>query len=121
MVKVTFKPWEEIVIHEVTKFKSVEEFIEQKVAGFPKGVPIEPMLWAKGILFLRAPFPPTSDVIKEQLHGVIHYSSVEYTVMEKYEKSITQGDITIAIADVSNNEAFSELIEAVKNQEKKSS
>jgi hypothetical protein len=79
------------------------------------------MLWANGILFLRAPFPPTSDVIKEQLRGIIHYSSVEYTLMDKYEKSITQGDVTIPIADVSNSEAFTDLVEALKKLENKSS
>jgi hypothetical protein len=119
MVTITFKSWEEIVVHEVTRHESLRKFLEQKVVGIPKGIPIDPLLWTDGLLFVRVPMPPTSDVIKEQLRGIIHFQAVEYVPMNKYKKSITQNDVTIPIVDVSNMESFKDLVKAIKKREGK--
>jgi hypothetical protein len=119
MVKITFKSWKEVVVHEVIKYESLEAFIEQKIIGVPKGVPIEPFLWANGLLFIRVPMPPTSDIIKEQLRGIIHLSVVEYAHMAKYEKSITQSEVTIPIINVCGTRALRDMAKAIKRQENK--
>lgn len=114
MVKVTFRSWKEVVIHEAIENESLSEFIEQKISGIPKGLPIEPMVWANGLLFVRNPMPPTADVIREQLRGIIHYSAVEYVRMDKYEKAITHNGVTVPIINVTKTEALRDVAKALK-------
>lgn len=117
MVKVTFMPWKEIVIHEVIRYESLEKFIEQKITGLPKGIHLEPLLWTEGIVFSRSVMPPGPDVIKEQLQGIIHYQSLEYAPMEKYEASVsTQDGMVIPIVDATRTEALRAVAAALKKQ-----
>lgn len=114
MVKVTFRPWKEIVVHETVKYDSLEKFIELKTTGLPKGIPIEPLLWADGVLFTRVLMGSTADVVKDMLQGTLHFLSVEYVPMQKYQKSITHGETTLNIIDVTKTEPFRDMVKALK-------
>jgi len=115
MVKVTFMPWTEIVIHEVIGYESPEALIEQRIAGVPKGIPIGPLFWINGIVFTKAVMPATADVIREQMKGIVHYQSIEYAPMEKFVNSVTtQSGIAIPIIDVSRTEALRDVVAALK-------
>jgi hypothetical protein len=118
MVKVTIRPWEEIVIHEVIKYDSVGKFIKQKTAGLPKGVSFEALLWSDGIVFRKVIMPSTADVIKEQLAGTIHYQSIEYAPMKKYKSNYTTKDgKLVTIIDVTRTEALRDVVAALKKYE----
>jgi hypothetical protein len=80
MVKFTYKPWSEIVIHEIIERKPEDLFasiIRQAVATSGAGT-ILSVNWVEGVVFLESPFTENEDVVKEKLAGIVHYSSVEF-------------------------------------------
>jgi hypothetical protein len=115
MTKITFKPWEEIVIHETIK-RELKDLVRLKTLYFKKGQISEVFLWAEGVVFLRTPMPPSDDVIRDQLKGVIHYSSVEFAKMPKYKSAIMSEGVTVPIVDVSDTPALREVAKELKKQ-----
>lgn len=112
MVKVTFKPWQEIVIHEAVEYK-LEDLIKNRTLDFPKP---QPLLWAEGIIFNRIVMPSTEDVIRDQLQGIIHYSAVEWAIMPKFENMLKSDGTTISIIDVSNNPNLRDVAKGLKQK-----
>ena len=122
MVKVTFKPWDEIIIHEAIQH-SIDDLVKLFSVGVPLGGLGQPLLWANGIAFNHAGMPPTEDVIKEQLEGKVHWSSVRFAPMPQYKDSIIikETNVRIPIIDVSNNPILKTAAEWMSQQLLKSS
>lgn len=124
MVKVTIKPWQEIIIHEVIQH-DIKNLLKIRGLGYQVRELAQPLMWAEGIVFSRAPMPQTVDVIKEQLQGIVHFSSFEFAVMPKYQSELKWEGVSIPVIDVSNTEALrgvakevSKLIVKPKKQKK---
>jgi hypothetical protein len=114
-VKVTFKPWEEIIIHESIQY-NLGDFVKQCSIGVQPGGLANPLQWAEGVVFRPSIMPPTDEVVKEQLQGRIHYNAVEWALMPKYQQVIMIGDINakIPIINVSANAILCEVAKALK-------
>ncbi|MCJ7767289.1 hypothetical protein MUP79_02725, partial [Candidatus Bathyarchaeota archaeon] len=87
-----------------------------KTLGFKARQIAEVFLWAEGVVFVRTAMPPTDDVVRDQLKGVIHYSSVEYAKMPKHRKVIVSEGITIPVVDVSDTSTLRDVARALKKQ-----
>ena len=57
--------------------------------------------------------PPTDEVIKLQLEGIVHWSSLEFAFMPTYQTPITVEGTVIAIVDVSSNKILSDLTNSI--------
>ena len=106
--------WKRIVIHEIIKYDDLEKLFKMRIAGVPHGGIIKPLLWADGVVFDRAPMPSTEEVIEKQLEGVIHWSSLEFAFMPKYENSVKVDGSILLILDVSSNKIFLEMADYLK-------
>ena len=115
MTKITFKPWEEIVIHETIK-RNLKDLVRLRTLYLKRGQISEFLLWTEGVVFLRTSVPPSDDVIRDQLKGIIHYSSVEFAKMPTYRKAIAFEGITVPIVDVSDTPALREVAKELKKQ-----
>lgn len=115
MTKITFQPWAEIIVHETIK-RDLKDLVKLKTLYFKTGQITEVFLWAEGVVFVRTPMPPTDDVVRDQLKGVIHYSSVEYAKMPKYRKTIVSGGITVPVVDVSETRALRDVARELKKR-----
>jgi hypothetical protein len=115
MVKVTFKPWEEVVIHENIQY-NYEDFIKLCSIGVQPGGLAPPLRWAEGIVFRVGAMPPTDGVTKEMLEGRVHWSSVEWAIMPKYQQVIMISDINakIPIINVSSTAILCDVAKALK-------
>lgn len=119
-MKVTFKPWEEIVIHETIRY-SQEDLVKLCSIGAQPGSLTNPLQWAEGVVFRAIPMRPTHDVVKEMLASKVHWESVDWALMPKYQQVILIGDINarIPIINVSSTamlcDAAKALKESVKN------
>ncbi len=115
MVKVTFKPWEEVVIHENIRY-SLEDFVKLCSIGVQPGGLANPLQWAEGVVFRAMPMPPTEDVVKEMLVGKIHWNAVEWALMPKYQQVIMIGDINakIPIINVSATAILCDIVKALQ-------
>ena len=117
MVKVTYAPWEEIIIHELIQY-SLEDLVNLCSLGTPPGGLARNLLWAEGIAFIHNLMPSTPGVIKEQLQSKVHWSSVEFASMPKFTDHILikQTNVHVPIINVSNNLVLKTVAEWLKSQ-----
>jgi len=114
MVEFEHQPWKKIIVHEVVKYP-IEFFITQHSLGVePRGIGGS-LNWADGVVFDIGHFRDTDDVIREKLEGKLHYSSVIYGLLEKYQSEFeVAGNIRIPVIDVSHNKIFKEMATWIK-------
>ena len=115
MVKVTIRPWEEVIIHE-TIYYDLQDLIKLASMGIQPGGLAAPLHWAGGVLFRFSAMPPTDDVIKEQLVSKVHWSAVEWALMPEYKKVILITDINakIPVIDATSNTILSEVAKSLR-------
>ena len=120
MVKVTIKPWEEVIIHESVQL-SYEDLIKRSSLGVQPGGLSPPLRWAEGILFANEGMPPTDEIVREQLQGKIHWSAVTWALMPQYKNVIPILDISakIPVINVSETNILCEVAKALKETIKK--
>jgi hypothetical protein len=117
-LEIIVEPWNQLVIHEVLELK-FEDWITQIIAGARSaGGGIPTIFWAGGVSFHFATFPDTDAIVQEKLKGRIHYSSVTFSIKEKFEKQIIREGGAVNFTDVSHNETFSKLTEKLKTLSK---
>ncbi len=117
MVKITYAPAEELVVHEILPV-SKADILRERVT--PAG--IMPLYWCNGILFSFSSLPMTDDASKEYLKGRIHWLEVHYTELEQYSPILTldeeeyKGKINVRVIDTSISELHRELTKWLKKQ-----
>ncbi|MFI5412866.1 MAG: hypothetical protein ACHQX1_03160 [Candidatus Micrarchaeales archaeon] len=87
MVKITYSPINEVVIHEVIKVDR-DDLLRGRIT--PAGN--MPLYWCNGILFTFNSMPMTKDLVKDYLKGVIHWMEVHYSEMKNYEPIVELND-----------------------------
>jgi hypothetical protein len=117
LAKITFKPWEEIVIHESIAY-SLLDLIKLCSIGVQPGGLAKPLRWAEGVAFRFLSMPSTDDVGRELLQGKVHWNAVEWALMPKYEGVIQIKEINakIPVIDVSTTDILCEVAKALKKQ-----
>ena len=117
-MEISVEPWEKLVIHEVIEYR-FEDWVKQiAFSTRTSGGGIPTMQWTDGIVFSPANFPTTNATIKEQLKGILHWSSVSFAIKDKFEKQIVSDNATINLVDVSVNEIFKKLASELKMRSK---
>ena len=117
-MEIIIEPWKQLVIHEVLELR-FEDWITQIIASARSaGGGIPTIFWAGGVSFHFATFPDTEAIVQEKLKGRIHYSSVTFSLKEKFDKQIIREGGAVNFTDVSHNEIFSNLTEKLRSQSK---
>ena len=120
MVKITFSPATELVIHEVVEMPKDDLLLERIT---PAGN--MPLYWCNGILFSFSSLPMTDDVVQEYLKGKIHWLEVHFTHMEKYVPVIScespeyKSTMNVRIIDTSTSLLHREFTSWLKDNAKK--
>lgn len=117
MVKVTFKSMKEIVIHEAIEHE-LRDFVKIRLAGLGKEAVASPFLWAEGVVFSRSAPPPTEEVVRQGLEGVIHFASVGWALMPKYRRYLKFGGATVPVINASDNPNLRDVAKALKRKRK---
>ena len=120
MVKITFQPMEEIIIHDSTQHTK-DELIRLQSMGVPSGGLTLPLNWAEGVVFIHGYLPVTEEVVRENLKGKFHWGFVLWALMPKYQEviRIKQTNVKIPINNVSANKNLSEVAKSLKKKAKK--
>ena len=117
MVKIIFKPFEEIIIHEIVKLET-DEMIERQALNVQRGK-AQPLYWSGRILFFFIGMERTEDVVSEQLQNKVHWANLTFTKLDQYQSTITsKGNIPITVFNVSNNKLLSQVTKWLHKQEK---
>ena len=114
MVEFEYQPWKKIVIHEIVEFPS-DYFLNNAAMSAPEGGRSAPLKWANGVIFVHQTLPPTEDIIKEQIKGTIHWSSLHFARMRRYQNEIKRArSVTVPITDLSEHGIFGAMAEWLK-------
>ena len=107
MVTVRHEPRNEIIIHEISPYDSVADFVSNLVVGLP-GPNFPPIQWAEGVLMNFNALPFTDTVSKEIIEGKLHWDHVACALMEEFRENvdIPNRGMTIPIINVERNETF---------------
>ena len=118
MVKVTFKPLKEIVVHEALEH-DLKDLVKNRILGLRRETVAHPLVWSEGIVISRTGTPPTEDVVKEMLEGFVHFQAVERASMPEYKDSLKSEGVTIPVINVSDNPSLTALAKALKSRKKR--
>ena len=113
MVEFAYDRWKRVVIHEINKL-DVNDLARLHALGVPAGGMGRPFLWANGMIFEHNNMAPTREVIKDQLQGTIHWSSLQFAFMPQYQNEIKVESITLQVGNVNGNRLFFELADWLK-------
>ena len=120
MVKITYFPYQEIVVHEVQEL-SVPQFFEKVISQLQAqgqtGV-IPSVLWVDGIAFSISNFMPSEDLVRDQINGKLHYASVTFTrtSFSPEKRPIVAGkEFVVRLMKAENNPNFLDLVKFLKD------
>lgn len=114
MVEFEYQPWNKFIVHEVVKYP-LEHFLATHSLGIQEGGIGRPLNWSDGIVFEHRTMRPTDDVIREKLEGKVHWSSLNYGILEKFQEQFKMPrQIKIPVVNLSNNEFFKEMAKWIK-------
>lgn len=120
MIKITFSPATELIVHEAVEMTRDDLLLERIT---PAGN--MPLYWCGGVLFSFSSLPMTDDIVKEYLHGKIHWLEVHFARMEKYQPVITfepeeyKSTMNVRIIDTTSSDLHKEFIKWLKDNVKK--
>jgi hypothetical protein len=116
MVEFEYRPWKKIIIHEIMEYP-LEYFFFQSTQGIPKGGMGRPLMWSNGVLFSSFFIQTSEEVVKQQLQGIVHWASLHFSRMEKYQQEIKRDNrIKIPILNVSNHAIFGPMSNWIKKR-----
>jgi len=110
LIRITFSPATELVVHEVVAMAKDDLLLERIT---PAGN--MPLYWCDGILFSFSSIPMTEEIVKEYLKGRIHWLEVHFARMDKYVPTITfesaeyKATMNVRVIDTSSSLLHSEF------------
>lgn len=113
MVEFVLDEWKKVVIHEINKF-DLKGLLRLRALGSPSGGVGRPLLWANGVVFEHSNMPSTTDIVKRQMEGIIHWASLQFSFMPEYKEFFTVERITVQIGNVNANRLFFEMADWLK-------
>jgi hypothetical protein len=117
MVKITYAPIKELVVHEVVSV-GYDDLLRSRIT--PAGN--LPLYWCDGILFSFNSMPMTEELVKDYLQGIIHWMEVHYYTMKTYEPVISLNDeqykatMHIRVIETGKSALHTEFIKWLKNK-----
>ena len=119
MVEFVLNEWKKVIIHEISKY-DLDDLLRLHTTGILPGGATRSFLWANGVIFEHSNMPPTGDIIKEQLNGIIHWSSLQFAFMPEYKTTIPFGTVSLQIVNVNSNRTFFEMASFLKEKYRES-
>lgn len=111
MTTFELEPYKKIIVRSTMRFDSPEDFVRNMTIVVPRGTVgrIGNLFWANGIMFRHFPYVPTDSTSKQNILGNLYLDHVEYALMPAFRPEIRNGEISIALTDVSNHTTFAGL------------
>ena len=120
MVRISYSPIEEIIVHDVVEVAS-EDLLRERVT--PAGT--MPLYWCDGILFTFSSLPMTDEVVSDYLRGKVHWLEAHFAKVEKYTPIMSLSEeeykttMNIRIIDTSKSGVHKEFVKWLKDSIKK--
>ena len=117
MVKVTFQPSEELIIHESINH-TLSDLIKLCSVGVQPGGLAGPLSWAEGVVFRFSRMAATDEIFRELLQGKVHWNVLEWALMPQYKQVIPIEEVNakIPVINVSTTTILCDVAKALKEQ-----
>ncbi|MDE1834623.1 MAG: hypothetical protein KGH64_04760 [Candidatus Micrarchaeota archaeon] len=116
MVKISYAPADELVVHEILQV-SKEDLLRERVT--PAGT--MPLCWCDGVLFSFSSLPMSDDVTRDYLKGKIHWLEVHFAPMEKFTPILAlneeeyKGSMNIRVIDTTVSRMHKDFVKWLKS------
>lgn len=118
LVKVTYAPTRELVVHEVIEQDQTEFFEDVIRLMLASPVHVEPVInWVDGFALLATQFPPADEIVTGNLSGRIHYQAVSFTrtpFHSKINMKLGDQDFSVRLRKADNNPNLVDLATFLK-------
>ena len=119
MVKIELYKTHELRVHDVLEYKFedlMQEFVSEEEAG-AEGEKQRTLIWAHGVVMWIAYIErPTSQIVDDEVNGILHFQRVTYAIKEKFEKRLVRGNVTINLLDQDEIPLYRDLAKELKER-----
>ena len=117
MVKIELYKTEVLRVHDVLEYNFedlMQEFVSEEEAG-AEGEKQRTLIWAQGVVMWIAYIQrPTSQIVDDEVNGILHFQRVTYAIKEKFEKRLVRGNVTINLLDQDEIPLYRDLAKKLK-------
>lgn len=116
MVKITYSPPQELIVHEAVEVAR-DDLLRERVT--PAGT--MPLYWCDGILFSFSSLPLTDDIVKDYLKGRIHWLEVHFSKEAEYAPILALNEeeyratMNVRVIDTTRSSLHKELAKWLKS------
>ena len=119
MVKIELYKTEELRVHDVLEYEFedlMQEFVSEEEAGAGEEKQ-RTLIWAHGVVMWIAYIErPTSQIVDDEVNGILHFQRVTYAIKEKFEKRLVRGNVTINLLDQDEIPLYRDLAKELKER-----
>jgi hypothetical protein len=119
MVKIELYKTEVLRVHDVLEYNFedlMQEFVADEEAG-AEGEKQRTLIWAQGVVMWIAYIErPTSQIVDDEVNGILHFQRVTYAIKEKFEKRLVRGNVTINLLDQDEIPLYRDLAKELKER-----
>ena len=119
MVKIELYKTEVLKVHDVLEYEFedlMQEFVSEEEAG-AEGEKQRTLIWAHGVVMWIAYIQrPTSQIVDDEVNGILHFQRVTYAIKEKFEKRLVRGNVTINLLDQDEIPLYRDLAKELKER-----
>ena len=119
MVKIELYKTHELRVHDVLEYKFedlMQEFVSEEEAGAGEEKQ-RTLIWAQGVVMWIAYIErPTSQIVDDEVNGILHFQRVTYAIKEKFEKRLVRGNVTINLLDQDEIPLYRDLAKELKER-----
>ena len=117
MVEVEIYSTTRLRVHDTLEYEFedlVKEFVYDEEAGGEEAK-VRTLVWAQGIaMWITNIVNPTSEIVTDEVNGILHFQRVTYASKEKFEKRIVRGNVTINLLDQNEQPLYRDLAKKLK-------
>ena len=119
MVKIELYKTEVLRVLDVLEYNFedlMQEFVADEEAG-AEGEKQRTLIWAHGVVMWIAYIErPTSQIVDDEVNGILHFQRVTYAIKEKFEKRLVRGNVTINLLDQDEIPLYRDLAKELKER-----
>ena len=119
MVKIELYKTEVLRVHDVLEYEFedlMQEFVSEEEAGAGEEKQ-RTLIWAQGVVMWIAYIErPTSQIVDDEVNGILHFQRVTYAIKEKFEKRLVRGNVTINLLDQDEIPLYRDLAKELKER-----
>ena len=119
MVKIELYKTEVLRVHDVLEYE-FEDLMQEFVSEEEAGAEVEKqrtLIWAHGVVMWIAYIErQTSQIVDDEVNGILHFQRVTYAIKEKFEKRLIRGNVTINLLDQDEIPLYRDLAKELKER-----